>query len=86
VVWRHNKVFATEGAEDTERVNSSQQFRKSGMTDKITERIIAAAIEVHRTLAPGLPESINATALCHQFDLQSIRYETQKSVELISRT
>jgi GxxExxY protein len=53
------------------------------MTDIITEQIIGAAIEVHRTLGPGLLESIYETALCHELALQAIRYETQKPVEVI---
>ena len=53
------------------------------MTDIITERIIGAAIEVHRTLGPGLLESIYETALCHALELQSIRYERQLPVDVI---
>ena len=53
------------------------------MTDMITERIIGAAIEVHRTLGPGLLESIYETALCHELGLRSISYETQLAVDVI---
>jgi len=52
------------------------------MTDIITEQIIGAAIEVHRTLGPGLLESIYENALCHELTLRSIRHETQKPVEI----
>jgi hypothetical protein len=41
-------VIATEGTENTE----------GNQMDELTEKIIAAAIEVHRTLGPGLLESI----------------------------
>ena len=51
--------------------------------DPLTERIIGAAIEVHRTLGPGLLESIYEEALCHEFDLRGIRYEKQKPVDVI---
>ena len=41
------------------------------MSDEITGRIISAAIEVHKTLGPGLLESIYEEALCHAVqDLQ----------------
>ena len=42
------------------------------MTDKITENIIGAAIEVHKILGPGLLESIYEQALCHELQLQNI--------------
>jgi len=36
--------------------------------DILTHTIIGAAIEVHRTLGPGLLESIYEEALCYEFD------------------
>ncbi len=48
--------------------------------DDITERIIGAAIEVHRELGQGLLESIYEEALCHEFDLQGIKYQRQVPV------
>lgn len=41
--------------------------------DILTQKIIGAAIEVHRTLGPGLLESIYEEALCHEFDLRGIQ-------------
>lgn len=41
--------------------------------DVLTQKTIGAAIEVHRTLGPGLLESIYEEALCHEFDLRRIR-------------
>lgn len=49
----------------------------------LTRKIIAAAIEVHRTLGPGLLESIYEEALCHEFSLKNISYERQKEVDVI---
>jgi GxxExxY protein len=51
--------------------------------DSITERIIGAAIEVHRVLGPGLLESIYEEALCREFDLRNIRYERQPALDVI---
>ena len=51
--------------------------------DPQTEQIIAAAIEVHRHLGPGLLESIYEEALCHEFALRSIPFEQQKPVQVI---
>ena len=44
------------------------------MADPLTEKIIGAAIEVHRHLGPGLLESIYEEALCVEFDLRGIQY------------
>jgi GxxExxY protein len=44
----------------------------------ITSSIIKAAIEVHRTLGPGLFESVYLTCLLHELRAAGLRYETQK--------
>lgn len=46
-------------------------------TNKLTETIIGAAIEVHRALGPGLLESAYEECLCHEFDLRSVSYTRQ---------
>lgn len=43
----------------------------------LSGKIIGAAIEVHKTLGPGLLESTYEECLCHEFDLQGIAYERQ---------
>ena len=52
-------------------------------TDTTTEAIIAAAIEVHRCLGPGLLECIYEEALCVEFDLRGIPYERQVSFDVM---
>ena len=52
------------------------------MGDDFTQRIIGAAVEVHRLLGSGLLESIYEAALCHEFDLQQIPYARQVSIEV----
>ncbi len=52
-------------------------------SDLPTQKIIGAAIEVHRTLGPGLLESIYEEALCHEFDLRGIRYQRQVEISVI---
>ena len=47
------------------------------MKDELTERIIGAAIEVHRILGPGLLESIYEEALCHELTLREIPCQRQ---------
>lgn len=51
--------------------------------DILTQKIIGAAIEVHRTLGPGLLESIYEEALCHEFDLRGIRHARQVEIDVI---
>jgi GxxExxY protein len=50
------------------------------MNDAITDRIIGAAIEVHRVLGPGLLESIYEEALCTEFELRGIPFQRQVEV------
>ena len=52
---------------------------------ELTSNIIAAAIEVHRTLGPGFLESIYEEALCVELDLMGIAYERQKPIGIFYR-
>jgi GxxExxY protein len=51
--------------------------------DELTQKVIGAAIEVHRTLGSGLLESIYEEALCHEFDLRRIQYQRQVGIDVI---
>ncbi len=51
--------------------------------DLLTQKIIGAAIEVHRTLGPGLLEAIYEQALCHEFDLRGIGFRRQVEIDVI---
>ncbi len=48
----------------------------------LTGAIIGAAIEVHRTLGPGLLESAYEEALCHELGLRGLGFERQVPVPL----
>ena len=48
--------------------------------DELTSKVINAAIEVHKSLGPGLLESAYEECLCREFDLREIRYERQKDL------
>jgi GxxExxY protein len=52
------------------------------MSDELTERIIGAAIEVHRILGPGLLKSVYEEALCQEFTLRGIPYERQVYIDV----
>jgi len=47
-----------------------------------SEMIIAAAIEVHRTLGPGLLEPVYEESLCHEFHLRGIKFARQQAVPI----
>src|ERR1051325_10193607 len=50
--------------------------------NEISERIIGAAIEVHKFFGPGLVEQIFEESLCYEFSLRGIRFERQKQVPI----
>ncbi len=53
------------------------------MADDLTEKIIGAAIEVHRELGPGLLESIYEEALCYEFELCGIKCKRQAPADIV---
>lgn len=46
--------------------------------EELTEKIIGAAIEVHRALGPGLLESIYQACLAREFALRGLKFVEQK--------
>ncbi|HET7512123.1 MAG TPA: GxxExxY protein [Chthoniobacterales bacterium] len=50
--------------------------------NQLTEEIIGAAIEVHRSLGPGLLESTYEICLCHELALRQLRFERQKGMAI----
>ncbi len=68
--------------------SGTQELRKNSEEIKnrqISDKIIAAAIAVHRELGPGFLESAYEAALAVEFDLMGIGYERQKALPLIYR-
>ncbi len=59
------------------------EMTKGEKLNKLTEKIIASAIEVHRILGPGLLESIYEEALCYELALRDIPFQRQKEVDVI---
>jgi GxxExxY protein len=50
---------------------------------QLTTAIIGAAIEVHKTLGPGLLESAYEECLAREFTLRSIPFERQKPIPVV---
>jgi len=55
----------TIGADEKDRANA------------LSRQIIAAAIEVHRNLGPGLIESVYETCLCYELSLRGVAFDRQ---------
>ena len=53
-----------------------------GRHNHVTEKIIGAAIEVHRQLGPGLLESAYRECLSREFLLRGIAFEREKPIPL----
>jgi len=50
--------------------------------NKLSRKIIGAAIEVHKALGPGLLESTYEECLCHELSLREISFKRQKPLPL----
>lgn len=48
----------------------------------ITEKIIGAAIEVHKCTGPGLFETVYEKCLCYELELQKVNFERQKVIPI----
>ncbi len=51
--------------------------------EELTKKIIGAAIEVHRSVGPGLLESAYEECLCHELSLLRLQYDRQRPLPLI---
>jgi GxxExxY protein len=50
--------------------------------NQLTSKIIGAAIEVHKTIGPGLLESIYEDCLCVELESRRIHFERQKGIDI----
>ena len=51
--------------------------------NQLSSQIIGAAIEVHKTLGPGLLESAYEECLCHELHLRGVSLERQKQLSVL---
>jgi GxxExxY protein len=49
----------------------------------LTDRIIGAAIEVHRHLGPGLLEAVYEECLCHELGMMGLKFQRQIHIPVI---
>jgi GxxExxY protein len=83
-----NETDTTEAQRDTEDaqrtdVTLTMSRPQPGPHADITEKIIGCAIEVHRTLGPGLLESTYENALCIELGAAGLSHERQRPVPLV---
>jgi len=51
--------------------------------NQLTEAIIGAAMEVHKTLGPGFLEAVYEEALCIELDLREVPYKRQAESSMV---
>ncbi len=51
--------------------------------NKLSSKIIGAAIEVHKALGPGLLESAYEECICHEMSLRDLSFERQKTLHVV---
>ena len=56
---------------------------KEGGINQITNKIIGAAIEVHRNLGPGLFETVYEQCLCYEFELRNVDFKRQMYMPIV---
>src|SRR5436305_13157681 len=65
------------------------EFRARGedcadeQSEELAHSVIGAAIEVHRILGPGLPETIYRRALSHELDLRGIPHACEAPLPVV---
>src|SRR5512146_2046714 len=66
--------------ENRQRISAGSFGIKEYPEKELTEKSIGAAIEVHKTLGPGLLESIYQACLARELALRGIKFEQEKSI------
>jgi len=60
----------------------TESTKKGKNVNELTELVIGCAIEVHRTLGPGLLESAHEVCLCRELSLRGIPFEPQVAIPM----
>ena len=69
-----------EGKEGPAKSSGPGKSTMTEMRDVLSEKVIGAAIEVHRILGPGLLESAYEECLCRELALLNLAFERQVSL------
>ena len=75
---RNTSISANSGISAVNRNSDiAQRGAERIVTNGLTEKIIGAAIEVHKVLGPGLLESAYEECLAHELSFSNISFERQ---------
>jgi GxxExxY protein len=55
-------------------------------SERLASLVIGAAIEVHRHVGAGLPESVYQKAMCHEFRLRNVSFVSQAPVPVFYKS
>jgi GxxExxY protein len=61
---------------------TSQHRDTEAQRKALSEKVIGAAIEVHRLLGPGLLESAYESCLCHELFLRGLKFKRQVPLDI----
>ena len=50
--------------------------------DELSRKVIGCAIEVHRTLGPGLLETVYRQSMAYELRLQGLRFKCERSIPI----
>jgi GxxExxY protein len=79
-------IFDAEAQRRRGRKGEKTEKKQMREENEITERIIGAAIEVHRHLGPGLLESAYQECLCYELAQAGIRFERELHLPIRYKT
>ena len=66
-------------------IHGDTETRSKLLHEELTEKIIGAAIEVHRALGPGLLESAYEECLCRELKLRGLAFQRQVPLPVESK-
>ena len=79
-----NRTLHHRGGAETQRGDSSAACRSVGgdtsPVNRVTERILGLAIEIHRSLGPGLLESAYEECLGYELSRAGLKFERQRAL------
>jgi GxxExxY protein len=85
-VWEDIENFHRRDAETRRFLGKKRMFEEnteSQNINRITEKIIGCAIEIHRNLGPGLLESAYEECLCYELEQAELKYKRQVPLPVI---
>ena len=65
---------------ETQRIIKGDEYNR---LNQLSRDFIAAAIEVHKELGPGLLESVYEDCLCEELAIRGIRFQSQVDIPLV---